>query len=119
MRRLTYKCPRGILVESSFEYDLLNGVCYQDCVDKLGQLEDIERELGIDLSVFLKACLDGIYVKSAEYGNQIFGPMHLQYIKDEKCFYNFVRDMNASWEEIYYLKDYGKTWALTKEELEK
>ena len=78
-------------------------------VTKLGHLEDIEEELGIPLEVLLKALKDGVWVKG------------------DKWIYNYkVLDFGLSIQEwaIYNddffrsTKDYGKTWALTREELE-
>ena len=67
---------------------------------KLGQLEDIEDELGIDLIILFKALDKGIYCKDSGY------------TKNERL-YHYGAD------KFYDFKDYGKTWALTKEELEK
>ena len=108
MRRLTYKRGKGLLVENNIEYGLLNGVCYQDCVDKLGQLEDIEQELGIDLVTFLKG------------------------INPNTCFMEITRDKKFDFCGDAYYGTYSKEqllkliqellfmyWALTREELEK
>ena len=77
-------------------------------IDKCGQLEDIEDELGIDLITLFKALEKGIYIKSDA----------------SPCPYCcLLRDdlVLVMYDDIYqheYLpKDYGKTWALTKEEL--
>lgn len=70
------------------------------CIEKLGQLEDIEEELGIDLITLFRAFKNGIYYKGKDH-NTI----------------NFCKVK----ESIYVkLKDYGKTWWLEKpkEELE-
>jgi len=84
-----------------------------NAIDKLGQLEDIEDLLGIDLITLFKALKQG----------------HIYIVKNSEivmsCDYNlgltgltydlFCKDINK-W---LLVKDYGKTWALTKEELEK
>jgi hypothetical protein len=71
-------------------------------MDKFGELEDIEEELGIDLITLFKALKNGIYGKVGKNIENILAP-------------------HFSWhnKEIYIFKiqDYGKTWALTKEEL--
>ena len=78
-------------------------------IQKLGQLEDIEDELGIDLIIFLKAILNVlVYVKDKN--------------KIEKCCIALDKGYDGklyfcSDKCTYYVKDYGKTWALTKEEL--
>lgn len=73
--------------------------------DKLHDLEDIEDELGIDLIILFKALNDGIY-----YCDKTYTVDEKLYITNGEI-YNYARD---KW---VYLKDYGKTWALTKEEL--
>lgn len=102
-----------------------------DIIDKLGQLEDIEDELGIDLITLCKAIKNGIHVKPQKY-KTIFGafitPDHFRnsvltiteliggwaFVHTDR--YKFP-DENIVGE--WFFKDYGKTWALTKEELEK
>ena len=87
------------------------------CVDKLGKLEDIEEELGIDLITLFKALKKGVYVKFDSYFGNI-GELDIKIVKDNAtgiCY------RNKKWyiqEEDTLIKDYGKTWALTKEELE-
>lgn len=82
------------------------------CYDKLGQLEDIEEELGIDLITLFKALKDGAWTK---FNNEIS--------KCDECEYQMLDIyIYFYWDNgkhlVFELKDYGKTWALTKEELE-
>ena len=93
---------------------------------KLGKLEDIEEELGIDLWTFMQTILkgdDGIYLKDAK-GNVCYCDYQLTYNKDlyDKRGKPLKRNKGWHFESCllgrFYLKDYGKTWALTKEELE-
>ena len=58
MNRLTKKKQDG-------SYVVINGEFYNvgEHIDKLGQLEDIEKELGIDLITLFKALKNGIYCK--------------------------------------------------------
>ena len=72
-------------------------------MNKLGQLEDIEEELGIDLVTLINALKNGIYGKIGNKIEHILAP-HLSWYCQEIY--------------IFKIKDYGKTWALTKEELE-
>ena len=76
-------------------------------IQKLGQLEDIEEQLGIDLITLLKVQTTGAYFKGAD---RKWKPTTYY---DEKCF--VVHET-----EIYrfYFKDYGKTWSLNKEDLQ-
>lgn len=92
----------------------------QQCIDKLSQLEEIEKELGIDLITLFKALKNGVYV--VNYDNEIIFEEPMISFNQEKGTNLYVLDSIC---EIppnkfceYYLKDYGKTWALTKEELE-
>lgn len=98
--------------------------------DKLGRYEDIEEELGIDLITLFKALhSEKIYFKEQKYRKgkisyfkrfnlvkgtdnilRIIGEVKEQYTRNNYgCEFGIILDLN----------DYGKTWALTKEELEK
>lgn len=70
---------------------------------ELGKLEDIEEELGIDLITLFKALKNGIYGRVGDEIEHILAP-HFSF-----CYQKIY---------IYKLTDYGKTWALTKKELE-
>ena len=93
--------------------------------DKLGQLEDIEDELGIDLIILFKALKNGVYVRLLDYTKPTFKKTFIDSynmnIKSENI--DIRRDIlyngfDLTGGHLYYFKDYGKTWALTKEELE-
>ena len=81
------------------------------CLSKLGQLEDIEEELGIDLDTLFKALKNGIWTKTK---NDISKHLTVALKKRHRTkeYWLFYRPYSH-----VYLKDYGKTWALTKEEL--
>jgi hypothetical protein len=86
--------------------------------DKLHDLEDIEEELGIDLFTFFKAMEKDIWIK---WNNKI---MFVRYddkypVFCEGILFCTVRNVCGKDHESYCLSidDYGKTWALTKEEL--
>lgn len=74
---------------------------------KLSKLEDIEEELGIPLEVLFKALKEGIVMDGEEY--QTF--LMYDEVTNSYCF------KCGGWGK-YFLKDYRKTWALTREELE-
>lgn len=121
MSRLTYKRGRGMLIENNIEYGTLTNVCYQNCVDKLGHLEDIEDELGIDLVTLVKALKNGIWVRIGKKRIVKDEPDGLTKCALENGFQYIKRD---GWRldcihGLIETKDYGKTWALTREELEK
>lgn len=102
----------------------LNGYHYEqgEFIDKLGRIEDIEEETGISLDILFKACKDGFYYKDCgEYisyackqnnANIYFNSTTLIYLER-----NYVDYLEID-VDYYALKDYGKTWALTREELE-
>lgn len=79
-------------------------------IGKLGQLEDVEEELRIDLLTLFKA-LKGIYIKP---NNIYVGSPYLCFAENENRELEFQFKVVDTW---YKVKDYGKTWALTKEEL--
>lgn len=86
-------------------------------INKLGQLEDIEQELGIDLITFLQSLTKNVFIKQ---GNKIIEcetPPILLNFDGEYYFEWHCEKLNDSFEQLP-LKDYGKTWALTKEGLE-
>lgn len=110
MSRLTKKDKNGYQVKgdnpnTSIAMDISNAI------QKLGQLEDIEEELGIDLHTLFKALKNGIYykykVRSGEY----------RISECRKCYLTGVGTLVVDYHTYKYLYDYGKTWALTKEEL--
>lgn len=82
-----------------------------DVLQKLGKLEDIEDELGIDLITLFKALKDGVYYKYKPYGYDY------KISKCRKCHLTGNRTLVVDYHTYKYLCDYGKTWALTKEEL--
>lgn len=85
------------------------------CVDKLGKLEDIEEELGCPLKIVFKA-LKQMFVFRKENVKIKIELLGLYIHFNELHLYGFVEDTTHA---VYLsLKDYGKTWALTKEELE-
>ena len=147
MERITSKRKDGFyeLAPNKEIYGWENGV---RLVQIVGKLEDIKDELGIDLTTLFKVFVDGIWIKeSCSYldSEELERFKHKNssyYDKENKLI--FCPGIKADTEKviqtkpaltvtllegktIYYLitpivsvllKDYGKTWALTKEELE-
>ena len=82
-------------------------------LNKLGQLEDIEDELGIDLITLFKALTNDVYLYHNKKLTKCEQAPCLLCFDNEYCLeFHFEHDL-----EQVYLKDYGKTWALTREEL--
>ena len=80
-------------------------------------LKKLEEELGIDLITLFKALKKGVYVKyDSDFG--MTGKPNIKIVKDNAtgvCY----RDKKWYIQEADTLiKDYGKDWALTREELE-
>ena len=105
------------LTAHKYEHDL-----FKDIYCKLEQLEDIEEKLGIDLLTLFKALKNGIYLKFGSekntgvyYEHRAILPRHFD--KDYKGYFIDLQ-LELSINFNFYFKDYGKTWALTKEELE-
>jgi hypothetical protein len=108
-----------------------------NAIEKLGQLEDIEEKYEIDLIFFLKllSALDkgSVYVKvrrTKQYDGysaiEETGEIKKTTIARFSRYINGTRDWfftisygGASTVSRYLLNDYGKTWALTREELAK
>ena len=92
--------------------------------NKLGRLENIEEELGIDLITLFKALKDGIWTNQEQwYGDEKQGKIRFFQVRlllEENaigCIHNSMWKGKEVIRTLYF-KDYGKTWALTKEELE-
>ena len=88
------------------------------CIAKLGHLEDIEEELGIDLITLFKALKDGIWIKKTSSFDEVF------YYKEKVSSFSFYFkeiyvEHECEYQYPYALKDYGKTWALDKKDLTK
>ena len=98
-----------------FEENLLRPI--EKDLEVLEKYRKIEKEIGIDLITLFKALKKGVYVKFDSYFGNI-GELDIKIVKDNAtgiCY------RNKKWylqEEETLVKDYGKTWALTKEELE-
>lgn len=86
--------------------------------DKFGKLEDLEEELGIDLFTLFKAkqiYWRIRYIDTGEYSEiKKSDRVHLDLKNRDLKVYEEYDDFGFSLD----LKDYGKTWSLTKEELE-
>lgn len=91
-------------------------------LDKLSQLEDIEEELGIDLITLFNVLKSHEVICKHECGivyHETTLEKHIisGFAFDDEYYGLWVYD-NFDDEIFLYTKDYGKTWALTREELE-
>ena len=79
----------------------------------LNWYKETTNEFGIDITTLFKAVMNGFWFKT-QYDYYLIEP------------YEYAIDLESSrlielYEEngyIFYFEDYGKTWALTREELE-
>lgn len=79
--------------------------------DKLCEYQRSEQELGIGLATLFRALEDGIYVKSGD----IKIHAHPKLCLDGRFLYVEFMAFVGAFTKIYYFKDLGDTWALTKE----
>ena len=101
MSRLTKKTEELCYLANPRESHLL--------IRKLGQLEDIEEELGIDLITLSKAS-KCFYSKILDCYCPHPNPIYKSCGEKGEWYIDFM-------DTPHKLKDFGKTWALTKEEL--
>ena len=131
MTRLTKKNNgTGSWTQFGDKYLPAHNIKHKQCVNKLGQLEDIEEENGIDLITLFKSLKDGFYIKYNDKIVHIFPDKHITinfWYKTINVFIppKFFIDckkgtdyLSETIDEEYRFKDYGKTFALTREELE-
>lgn len=120
MNRLTKYEPND---ESMFPYKLKDEELSTklDSIHKLGQLEDVEDEIGMELKVYHKLMNmlycgkhNMLYVKDKDTIVQV-SILEIDYCKKKIIFY---KDSSYNDDYVYGFIQYGKTWALTKEELE-
>lgn len=122
MNRLTKRNGTNFIARNQYcDYnavltDIQLQAAYQQCVDKLGPLEDIEEEIGIEL--ITKDKVEKSHYVFVCYQNSI--EINQVEIKKYSRLGIDIYDKNAVFKYNYLpYKDYGKTWALTREELEK
>ena len=112
MERLTKKTTR----DEIYDCDYVSKVEEKGLLDKLGPIEDLEEELGVDVVTFLKALKGGAYYKHPAYGPI---PFEVEAFADgkgkKKIMLGFARRLTSI---AVPTDSYGVKWALTREELE-
>ena len=85
-------------------------------INELREYKSIEEELGIDLMTLIKALKNGIYSSFVDSSNKriILKSNKVLLLKTLDGLDCFFEDND---ERVLLFSDYGKTWALTKEEL--
>ena len=129
MNRLTYKLDECIKTKFlNYEYgrikdhDIMRGnlgrITDDMIFNKLGKLEDIEDELGIDLEILYKVLKsESIWIKKhIGAGKFRIVEVNIRGLNINKYTNEItIRDENNS---LHILNGYGKMWAFTREELE-
>lgn len=114
MKRITAQTEYG-------DYVFVNGknVCPNELATYIGEREDLEQELGLDLITTFKA-LNGTIATRKENGDiQVSWFCHTIRKKTVGVGDELVEEYCIlRGDDDFFLKDYGKTWALTSEELE-
>lgn len=113
MDRLTRQPYRRKLDDSLENYKVKNDnrdweKSMQNCINKLGKLEDLEEELGCPLEVVFKALNEGITFLKKSYQFDTSNRITLHYSDHFKCDYFLITYEG----QIFNLKDYQKTWWL-------
>lgn len=95
-------------------------------VNKLGPLEDAEEEFGVDLTTLIKALKYGAWFVDKRDCHKFFAMCTLCSKIDgkfdcaqEEMIFNGFMLLDQLFGLGHELKDYGKTWALSKDELNK
>lgn len=116
----------GLTKDNDTQYDLIgnynsnieeftnNHKLRNSVLNKLGQLEDIEEELGCDLITLFKALKHGFFVKKDTINE---GLISLVKAKDIRSIDLVTHNIYFNVNNLVFFENYGKTWALTKEEL--
>ena len=85
--------------------------------EKLHQILNIEEEIGIDLTILFNALKNGVYYFDEQgqliYSNVWLTDNHVSTGVHDKLSYSF----KTPYHETLLFEDYGKTWALSEEEL--
>lgn len=117
MNRLTKYVPK---IESMIPYRLKDEELSTklDSIHKLGELEDIEEELGIELTVLFSVLKNGVYYFD-EQGQLIRDYVYLtSNFMDvgvhEKLSFSFL---TYSTRQTLLFENYGKTWSVNKKVL--
>ena len=130
MNRLTYKLDEPIKTKYlNYEYKRIPdydinrgnyGRISDDMIfNKLGKLEDIEEELGIDLIKAIELCKQ-VNIKKVVYTKDEWGTYPIKLLDDldiELFNHRLYKNFGGMYVSLD-LYEYGQTWALTKEELQ-
>ena len=108
MKQLTLEELELLDTATAYNGEQHKAICGKAAMELI-EYKKIEKELGIDLITLFKALKDGVYVNTKWNGIMLFE--HTRLVK----YKNGWRLLSEG--SVFYLTTYGKTWALTKEEL--
>lgn len=120
MERLTFES--NLLLPEGERYELYFRANdkkddFQNAIDKLGKLEDIETDMGISFNILFKAIISGFYYvdRTCFMGDRVVfaKPSCGCGIEKNDIFWY----LTSGKEKVACIEDYGKSWALTREEL--
>ena len=131
---------------ASYDYERRDVRLLRELCDEVLGYKQIEEEIGIDLATLFKAQTRGFYFKDYQDNNEIkfsgntFIVVGNQFVQTKPCYEVKETTLYSCYDPMKYpspnmkvkdahfwswkthphfrLCDYGKTWALTKEELE-
>ena len=88
-------------------------------IDKLGRIEDVEDRLGCQVETVFKALTNGVYANIPDLtdGIEFFKDLRLGSVIGDRWRLIVLREGKGNNFPLY-LDCLGKTWALTKEELQ-
>lgn len=91
-------------------------------LEEFKRIKQLEKELGINLELYINTHLKGVYIKGMEplwSGGQKNEILHYTVVGFTKeCLEVRYRDSHDTHRLWYPLEDYGEIWALTLEELQ-
>lgn len=109
-------CHQSVIVDDSSHYETI-----KKDLEVLEKLKDVEEEIGMELKVYHKLmnmlyCGEPniLYVKDKDMIIQV-SVLEIDYCKKKIIFY---KDNSYNADYVYGFIQYGKTFALTREELE-
>jgi len=127
MKKLTLKDLEMLDTTSYYGNTTHKQICEQ-AIEECLEYKKIEDELGIDFALI--TTLTKFYAKNKE-DNSIYEvyigkhkhsggttETYIDFVSKSIHLADFMDGWNYAYDEYFYFKDYGKTWALTKDKLE-
>lgn len=116
MSKLTLKELELLNTASAYNGEQHKAICGKATLELI-EYKQIEEELGIDLTIYFGALKNGVYYYSnSQLTKDVVYPIS-NFLTDynDKLSYSFMTKFEH---KLLSFDDYGKTWALSKEELE-